>query len=131
MSAALGWALSAAGIAVGYMFYGWQGVLLALSAVVFWLLLQFSRALRAMRQAAARPVGSVPNAVMLQARLQRGMQMQRLLTLTRSLGQAVEGQAETLVWRDESGDAVQVQMHAGRVQAWQLQRADHAAPAVE
>ncbi len=60
MSAVLGWALSAAGIAVGYMFYGWQGVLLALSAVVFWLLLQFSRALRAMRQAAERPVGSVP-----------------------------------------------------------------------
>jgi hypothetical protein len=44
-------------------------VVLAVTVVVFWLLLQFSRALRVMRRPPARPVGTVPNAVMLHARL--------------------------------------------------------------
>ena len=49
MSAALGWALALAALVAGYVGYGWPGVVLALSVVVFWMLLQFSRALRAMR----------------------------------------------------------------------------------
>ena len=50
----LGWSLAAAAVVGGYFSYGWQGVVLAMSAVVFWLLLQFSRVLRALRTAKPR-----------------------------------------------------------------------------
>jgi len=51
MTAWVGWGLAVAALAVGYASYGWPGVVLALGVVVFWLLLQFSRALRALRLA--------------------------------------------------------------------------------
>jgi hypothetical protein len=56
-----------AAVALGYVQYGWPGVVLAVSGIVFWLLLQFTRALRAMRTAGGAPVGHVASAVMLQA----------------------------------------------------------------
>ncbi len=123
MSQALGAALALAALALGYGAYGWPGVVLAVTVVVFWLLLQFSRALRVLREAGSRPVGSVANAVMLQARLQRGMNLQAVLRLTGSLGRQVEGQAETFDWRDTGGDQVRVRLVRGKVSDWQLLRA--------
>ncbi len=122
MTAWVGWGLAAAALAVGYASYGWPGVVLALSVVVFWLLLQFSRALRALRQASGRPVGQVPNAVMLHAKLRSGLRLPQVLALTRSLGQRVAETPETWAWRDEGGDEVQVELHDGCVTAWRLQR---------
>ena len=61
----VGWALAALAIAIGYGQWGWSGVVLAFTMIVFWLLLQFSRALRVLRNAGQAPVGQVPNAVML------------------------------------------------------------------
>jgi hypothetical protein len=119
----LGWGLAAAAVAVGYAGYGWPGVVLALGVVVFWLLLQFSRALRALRLASGRPVGQVPNAVMLHARLRTGLRLPQVLALTRSLGRRVADDPETFAWRDDAGDEVQVELHDGRVTAWRLQRA--------
>ena len=118
----LGWGLAAAAVAVGYAGYGWPGVVLALGVVVFWLLLQFSRALRALRLASGRPVGQVPNAVMLHARLRTGLRLTQVLALTRSLGRRVADDPETFAWRDDAGDEVQVELHQGRVRAWRLQR---------
>jgi len=118
----LGWGLAAAAVAVGYAGYGWPGVVLALGVVVFWLLLQFNRALRALRLASGRPVGQVPNAVMLHARLRTGLRLTQVLALTRSLGRRVADDPETFAWRDEAGDEVQVELHQGRVRAWRLQR---------
>ena len=89
MSPLLGWGLAAVAVVGGFVAYGWQGLVLAISVVVFWLLLQFSRALRVMRGAAANPVGHTDNAVMLQARLRPGMRMLQVVTLTRSLGRKV------------------------------------------
>jgi hypothetical protein len=132
VSAALGWVLALVAIVAGYVGYGWPGVVLALSVVVFWMLLQFSRAVRAMREAAGRPVGRVDNAVMLHARLRTGLRLVDVMKLTRSLGQAAadnHGQdPEVFVWTDEAGDRVRVELRAGKVSAWGLQRAD-AAPA--
>ena len=122
MTAWTGWALAVAAVAVGYAGYGWPGVLLALGVVVFWLLLQFSRALRALRAASGRPVGTVPNAVMLQARLRIGLRLPQVLALTHSLGNKVTEDPETWAWRDEAGDEVQVELRQGRVTAWRLQR---------
>jgi hypothetical protein len=126
MSHALGIALAVAALGLGYASHGWQGVVLALTVVVFWLLLQFSRALRVLRAAGSRPVGTVPNAVMLQARLQRGMRLQAVLRLTGSLGRQVDGETDAFVWQDGAGDEVMVQLSGGKVQAWQLRRAEGA-----
>lgn len=125
MNAAVGWLLAVLAIAAGYVGYGWPGVVLAITVLVFWLLLQFSRALRVMRNAAGQPVGSVANAVMLNARLQAGMRLPQVIALTHSLGRrGAEGAAgsESFVWQDEGGDAVQVLLERGQVTRWQLQR---------
>ena len=124
--AALGWALAAAALAAGYVSYGWPGVALALTVVVFWLLLQFSQAVRTLRVASQRPVGKVPSAVMLHARLHAGMRLPQVLRLTLSLGRKVLEEPagpETWAWADDNGDEVQVQLQGGRVTQWSLQRA--------
>ena len=86
MDARIGWALAGAAMAVGWFSYGWQGFVLALTVVVFWLLLPFSRALRVMRRAAQAPVGKVQSAVMLHAKLNKGMRMLDIVAISRSLG---------------------------------------------
>ena len=111
-------------VAVGYAGYGWRGVLLALTMVVFWLLLQFNRALRALRRASSRPVGSVDSAVMLHARLHRGMRLLQILPLTGSLGHKVADDPETFEWTDTGGDRVRVELRGGRCTAFALLRAD-------
>ena len=129
MNANWGWALAIAAVVLGWMQWGWQGVLLAITVIVFWLLLQFSRALRVMRQAAGAPVGHVDSAVMLHAKLRQGMRLMDIIPLTRSLGQAVEGGTvqepaaqEVFTWTDGAGNAVRVELVAGRLQRWELQR---------
>jgi hypothetical protein len=123
MNALTGLALAVAALAVGFAVYGWPGVALALSVVVFALLLEFSRALRAMRQASGRPVGRVPSAVMLHTRLHAGMRLAAVLKLTRSLGRRVADEPETFVWADEAGDEVEVELRQGRVTSSRLRRA--------
>ena len=126
-SAWLGWVLAAIGVAVGFASYGWPGVFLGVTIVVFWLLLQFSRALRVMRRAAARPVGTVGNAVMLHVRLKPGLQMMQLLPLSGSLGRRVDdggphATLEIFEWADASGDRVRVELQGGRVSRFELLR---------
>ena len=118
----LGWGLAVAAVAAGYVGYGWKGVALAVTVVMFWLLLQFSQSLRVLRIASARPVGLVPNAVMLNAHLQRGMRLPAVLKFTCSLGRRVADEPETWAWADEGGDEVEVQLADGRVTAWTLKR---------
>ncbi|MBP6898705.1 MAG: hypothetical protein KBC73_01390 [Burkholderiaceae bacterium] len=126
MNARLGWALALLAHVLGWMFFGWQGVLLALSGTVFWLLMQFSRALRAMRAAGSAPVGHVASAVMLHSRLKAGMRLMDLVTMTGSLGEKLADEPETYRWRDASGSAVEVALQRGRVSAWTLTRPDDA-----
>lgn len=120
--ATIGWVLAVAAVAVGYVGYGWRGVLLAITVIVFWLLLQFSRALRVMRLAARAPVGHVPSAVMLHAKLHAGMLMMDVVKLSRSLGRKVSEAPETFAWRDESGAEVEIDFADGRCQTWRLTR---------
>jgi hypothetical protein len=119
----VGWALAALAIAIGYAQWGWQGVVLAITMIVFWLLLQFSRALRVLRNAGAAPVGLVPNAVMLHAKLQRGQRLPQILGFTRCLGTKIADDPETFEWRDASGDAVRIELRNGKLEHWTLQRA--------
>ncbi len=127
----MSWALAVAAVVVGYVGYGWPGVVLAITVVVFWMLLQFSRALRVMRAAAGSPVGRVPSAVMLQSQLHAGMTLVQVMKLTGSLGQVravvasgtePDGDEEVFAWRDEGGDEVVVELRGGKLSAWKLQR---------
>jgi hypothetical protein len=132
VNASLSWALATTAGVAGYLGYGWPGVVLALTVVVFWMLLQFSRALRAMRKAAAQPIGRIDNAVMLHAKLRTGLRLIDVMKLAGSLGRPDAGNdakgGEVFFWTDEAGDSVRVELRAGLVSAWLLLRAD-AAPA--
>ena len=123
MNAVLGWGLAMAALAAGYIGYGWPGVLLAVSVTFFWLVLQFSRSVRVLRLAAANPVGRVPSAVMLHARLHAGMRLPQVLALTRSLGTRLSQAPEVWAWCDDAGDEVRVELHDGLLTRWDLHRA--------
>lgn len=122
------WVLAVAAVAAGYAAYGWPGVLLAITVIVFWLLLQFSRALRVMRQAANKPKGSVASAVMLHTKLRPGMRLAQVMQLTGSFGlpltppEAASSGNEAFLWRDESGASVELQMQEGQLSSWKLKR---------
>jgi uncharacterized protein (DUF58 family) len=122
MSAAFGWALAVLATATGYWAYGWPGVALAASVVVFWLLLQFSLALRVMRLASRAPIGHVPSAVMLHSRLSAGLRLMDVVKLTHSLGRKVRDEPETFAWRDESGAEVEIEFAYGQCRVWRLTR---------
>jgi hypothetical protein len=118
----VGWALAAGVIALGYVQYGWQGVIMGITIVVFWLLLQFSRAMRAMRMAAQSPIGHVDSAVMLHAKLRPGLRLIDIVPITRSLGRKLGDNPEVFVWSDTSGAAVEVVLEGGRCVRWTLSR---------
>lgn len=120
----IGVGLALAGLILGGVLLGWQGVIFATTGIVFWLLLQISRLMRVMKTAGAAPLGSVGNAVMLSAKLHTGMKLVDLITLAGSLG--VKQAPETFVWRDAGGDAVEVKLVKGRLVEWQLIRASGA-----
>ncbi len=125
----MGWALALVALTLGGVFYGWQGVLLALSGVVFWLLMQFTRLMRLMRMAGSAPVGHVDSAVMLNAKLRPGMRMIEVLPLTRSLGQKLADAPETWRWADNSGASVELVIENARLARWELKRPADAQPA--
>jgi hypothetical protein len=120
----LAWSIAIFGMTAGYITHGWQGLLLAFTVVVFWLLMQFNRAMRTMRMAAGRPVGHVDSAVMLQAKLKADMPLADVVALARSLGELVSEQelVQTYRWRDNGQAQVVAVFKAGRLQSWQLER---------
>ena len=122
MNPVLGIALALAAFAAGYASYGWRGLLLAASLTAFWLLLQASRLLRAMRAAAEAPIGQVGSAVMLNAKLRAGMKLSELIPLTRSLGRKLSAEPEVIEWADAGGVRVEVVLEGGQVTRWTLLR---------
>lgn len=124
----MGMALALAALILGGIFFGWQGVILALSGVIFWLLMQFTRLMRVMRMAQSAPVGQVDSAVMLHAKLREGMRLLDVLPLTRSLGRKIADEPETWGWADSGGVRVELVFAGGRLQRWQLLRPDGQTP---
>jgi hypothetical protein len=117
-----GWALAIAALAAGWFGYGARGVALAVSVIAFWLLLQFTRLMRVMRSASESPVGHVPSAVMLNAKLHAGLPMAKIVAMTKSLGQRAEASQEVYTWTDAGGAAVRVTFANGRCAGWVLIR---------
>lgn len=109
--------LAGAALMVGWWNYGWRGLVLALSMVVFWLLLGFSRAARVLRHAGQRPVGQIDSVAMLQARLDHGMQMADVLALTGSLGRKVNDHDDWM-WSDSYGNDLVISFRRGVVVRW-------------
>ena len=126
MNPILGWGLAAAAVVAGWKVYGWQGVVMAVSLVVFWLLLQFSRTMRAMKNAAAAPKGRVGSAVMINAKLNTGMTLLQVISLTQSLGERVGETPETWSWVDDGDSRVTLVFEGGQLKSWQLVRPESA-----
>ena len=132
MNPIVGWVLAALAVALAWQKYGWQGAAFAGTLVVFWLLLQFNRSLRAMRNASESPVGHVDSAVMLNAKLQPRMSMLEIVKLTRSLGRRTGGsdgndrEPEVWTWADDGGSHVEVTFVGGRCTRWTLHRPETA-----
>ena len=122
MSPRLGWLLAAVFAFATWRAYGLVGLAFAASAIVFWLLLTFNRAVRVMKNAGASPVGHVANAVMFHAGLAPGMTMLKVVTTTKSLGRKVEGPDDDWRWSDDGGSSVLLHFERGRLDRWQLDR---------
>ena len=122
----VGWGLAFAAVVAGWFSYGWPGLALAFSVIVFWLLIQFNRSVRVMRDAGDAPIGYVPSAVMLHAKLRVGLPMLQIVRLTKSLGKRLsespDKSHETWAWADESGAEVRIVFDKGLCTSWTLNR---------
>lgn len=125
----LGWALAAALLALGWQAYGWRGLVAAGTATIFWLLLQFNRAVRVMKNAGQAPIGRVDSAVMLNAKLRPGMTMLQVVTLTRSLGRRLDEAGDRWRWEDDGASHVSLSFARGRLVSFVLDRPAEAPPA--
>ncbi len=112
--------------AMAYRAYGWAGIALVLGALVMWVLMHMSRMLMVLRRTTQRPVGTVASAVMLHARLERGMALLQVLALAQALGQRIEEadpEREAYQWTDTSDATVRCSFANGKLVQWELQRA--------
>ena len=122
MNPLVGWALAFVALVAGWFSYGWPGIALAFSVIVFWLLIQFNRSVRVMRDASESPVGHVPSAVMLHSKLSSGLPMLQIVRLTKSLGRRVSESPEIWSWTDDSGADVRITFDKGVCASWTLDR---------
>ena len=122
MNPAIGWGLAFAAMVAGWFSYGWPGLALAFTVVVFWLLIQFNRSVRVMRDASQSPVGRVPSAVMLHSKLRTGLPMLQIVKMTKSLGKRLGESPEVWAWSDDSGAEVRIVFDKGLCTRWTLNR---------
>ena len=112
-------------VVMGFRSYGWMGVAAVGGGVLMWVLLHFTRLMNVIRKAADRPIGHVGSAVMLNAKLQPGVNLMHVVAMTRSLGalQSPENeQPEFYRWTDGSHSHVTCEFHNGKLVKWVLER---------
>lgn len=105
--------------------YQWPGVALVATGLVMWILLHFTRILTVLKRATNRPVGSVASAVMLNAKLRKGVNLMHVIAMTRSLGQLQsekDAQPEIFRWSDAGQSHVTCTFVAGKLREWVLER---------
>ena len=105
--------------------FGWPGLALAAGGVVMWVLLHFTRLMSILQKAAKRPVGYVASAVMLHAKLKKGMTLMHVMAMTQSLGALQtpkDTQPEVFVWTDPGASKVTCTFVNGKLQEWVLER---------
>ncbi len=114
-----------AGVLLAYRFYGWAGVAAAVTALVMWVLLHFTRMMQVLKRAANRPIGHVDSAVMLNAKLKPGMTLLHVVAMTRALGElrsAKDAQPEVFRWTDGSASHVSCTFVGGKLAHHELFR---------
>ena len=113
------------GAAIAYQSYGWRGLVVVASVLVFGILLQFSRMMQVLKRAANRPIGSVDSAVMLNAKIKPGATLLHVVAMTRSLGllkSAKGAQPEVFEWKDGSQSVVTCTFVGGKLSHHELFR---------
>ena len=104
---------------------GWEGIALAVTGFVMWLLLHFTTVLVIMRRARGRPIGYVGSAVMLNVKLKAGMTHLQVIGLTRSLGERVSPAGEDpelFAWKDGNDNRLTATFVGGKLQSWDFKR---------
>ena len=105
--------------------YQWPGVALVGSGIVMWILLHFTRMLTVLKRATDRPIGSVASAVMLNAKLKKGVNLMHVIAMTRSLGalqSEKDAQPEVFRWTDNGDSHVTCIFTGGKLTEWVLHR---------
>jgi hypothetical protein len=105
--------------------FQWQGVAVATGAVVMWILLHFTRMVTVLSRAANRPVGHVGSAVMLNVKLQKGVNLMHVIALTKSLGERLSdanAQPEIYKWTDAGDSYVVCTFKGGKLISWEMTR---------
>ena len=105
--------------------YQWAGVAIASGAVVMWILLHFTRMVTVLSRAGNRPIGHVASAVMLNAKLKKGVNLMHVIAMTKSLGERLSAeneQPEIFKWTDTGDSFVTCTFQSGKLEAWELTR---------
>lgn len=105
--------------------YGWQGVLAVGGGLFMWAMLHFTRLMNVMRKAADRPIGHVGSAVMLNAKLRKGVNLMHVVAMTRSLGEPLSAdgeEPERYRWTDGTRSHVTCEFRGGKLAEWALVR---------
>lgn len=120
--------LAASALLAGWWSFRWAGLVLAITVIAFWSILQFNRASRQLRNVADRPKGMVDSVVTLQSKLGHGMTMAEVLEISRSLGQRVNERGNEWLWRDSYGNQIVVTFRRGTVERWSATRTETSVP---
>jgi hypothetical protein len=105
--------------------FQWAGIALAVGGVVMWILLHFTRLVTILKKAADRPIGHVASAVMLNAKLKKGVTLMHVIAMTRSLGELLtekNAQPEIYRWTDAGQSHVTCTFVGGKLTEWSLAR---------
>ena len=114
-------------VAGAWQQYQLAGVAVASGAVVMWILLHFTRMVTVLSRAANRPVGHVGSAVMLNAKLKKGVNLMHVIAMTKSLGERLSPentQPEVFKWTDQGESFVTCTFKDGKLTEWAMTRPD-------
>ena len=114
-----------AAAALAWQSYGWKGIVVVVSMLVFGILLHFSRMMQVLNRAARRPIGYVDSAVMLNAKLKPGATLLHVVAMTRALGllkSAKDAQPEVFEWKDGTDSVVTCTFVGGKLTHHELFR---------
>lgn len=120
-------------LVVGYTTYGWPGVVGILGGLVMWGLLHFTRLMSVMRKTSNSPIGYVGSAVMLNARLRKGVNLMHVVGMTQALGEqlsAPDAHPEVYRWTDGTKSHVTCEFVHGKLVNWTLVRPEAESSAV-
>ena len=121
------------GAALAYRSYGWAGIAVIATFLVFGILLHFTRLMAILKRAANRPIGHVDSAVMLNAKLKPGATLMHVVAMTRALGllkSAKDAQPEVFEWRDGTDSTVTCTFVGGKLASHVMHRPDQPTEAV-